>query len=153
MCVFVSRAVTPISSEKVGDTVKKAIPFVLLLVCIFGLVGCSAGALRNIDRATVIEVIRYDISNGQKTDSVMVTEKSEIKHIVDNLNSLKLKKLEYNEPTVLEYELSFIDENGDRIAAVYVPANDWIDFGDGFYSIVRGELDREYISAVFGRAK
>ena len=61
-----------------------------------------AKSITGIDGATKIEATKYDM--GIEIDSVTVTEATSIKHIVDNLNSLKLKELKYNEPTAIEYE-------------------------------------------------
>lgn len=128
---------------------KKVIALVLALVGVFGLVGCSNGSIKGIDKATEIEVIQYDKSSGAELGTVVLTEEDAIKHIVDNLNSLKLKKMSYNEPTVLEYKLTFFNAEGETIETISIPANDWVDFDGSFHSITSGELDRAYIAGLF----
>ena len=127
---------------------KKLIAFVLALACVLGLVGCSNRSIKRIDKATEIEVIQYDKSSGAELGTVVLTEEDAIKHIVDNLNSLKLKKMRYNEPTVREYKLTFFGADGE-IIVISVPANNWIGFDGYFHSITGGELDRAYIAGLF----
>ena len=128
---------------------KKLIALVLALICVLGLVGCSNGSIKGIDKATEIEVVQYDISSGAEIGTVVLTEEADIKHIVDNINSLKLKKMENTDPTVLEYRLVFCNANNKVIETVSIPANDWLGFDGYFHSITSGELDRAYIAGLF----
>ncbi|MBR0026367.1 MAG: hypothetical protein IJP37_04320 [Clostridia bacterium] len=128
---------------------KKLIVFVLALLCVIGLVGCSNNSISGIDKATKIEVVQYDKSNGTETGTIPLTEETSIEHIVDNLRSLKLKKMKNNDPTVLEYKLTFYNSNGEMIETISIPPNDWIDFNGYFHSIVSGELDRDYLAGLF----
>ena len=128
---------------------KKLVALVLALVCVLGLVGCSNGSIKGIDKATEIEVVQYDISSGAEIGTVVLTEEADIKHIVDNINSLKLKKMENTDPTVLEYKLVFCNANNEVIETVSIPANDWLGFDGYFHSITSGELDRAYIAGLF----
>ena len=128
---------------------KKLIALVLALVCVLGLVGCSNGAIKGINKATEIEVVQYDKSSGAEIGTVVLTEEDAIKHIVDNLNNLKLKKMENTDPTILEYQLVFCNSNNKVIETISIPANDWIGFDGYFHSITNGELDRAYIAGLF----
>ena len=128
---------------------KKLIALVLALVCVLGLVGCSNDSIKGIDKTTEIEVVKYDISGGTEIGTVVLTEETDIKHIVDNLNSLKLKKMENTDPTVLEYKLVFCNSNNKVIKTVSIPVNDWLGFDGYFHSITSGELDRAYIAGLF----
>ena len=128
---------------------KKLIAIVLALVCVLSLVGCSNALIKGIDKAIKIEVVQYDKSNGTEIGTVVLTEETSIKHIVDNLNSLKLKKMNYNEPTVLEYKLTFFNAEGEMIETISIPANDWVEVDGSFHSITSGELDRAYIAGLF----
>ena len=128
---------------------RKYIALVLALVCVLGLVGCSNSLIKEIDKATKIEVVQYDKSNGTEIGTVALTEEASIKCIVDNLNSLKLKKMSYNEPTVLEYKLTFFNAEGETIETISIPANDWVDFDGSFHSITSGEFDGAYIAGLF----
>ena len=128
---------------------KKLVACALALACVLSLVGCSNSSIKGIDKATKIEVVQYDKSNGTEIGTVALTEETSIKHIVDNLNSLKLKKMNYNEPTVLEYKLTFFNAEGETIETISIPANDWVEVDGSFHSITSGELDRAYIAGLF----
>lgn len=128
---------------------KKLIALFLALICVLGLVGCSNGSMNGIDKATEVEVIQYDKSSGAEIGTVVLTEETDIKHIVDNLNSLNLKKMENTDPTVLEYKLVFCNANNKVIKTVSIPVNDWVSFDGYFYSITSGTLDRAYIAGLF----
>lgn len=128
---------------------KKLIAFALALVCVLGLVGCSNNPIRGIDKATIIKVVQYDTSGDTESETIILAEEASIKRIVDNLNSLRLKKMENNEPTVLEYKLIFYNSNGETIKTVSIPVNDWVGYDGYFYSITSGELDRANIAGLF----
>ena len=106
-----------------------------------------AKSITGIDGATKIEATKYDM--GIEIDSVTVTEAASVKHIVDNLNSLKLKELKYNEPTAIEYKLTFYDVDGEIMKTISVALGGWVEYHGSLHSVVSGELDREYIAGLF----
>ena len=57
--------------------------------------------------------------------------------------------MNYNEPTVLEYKLTFFNAEGETIETISIPANDWVEVDGSFHSITSGELDRAYIAELF----
>ena len=105
-----------------------------------------AKSIKGIDGATKIEIVKYDI--GKVIGTVTITEEASIKHIVDNLNSLKLKELEYNMPTAIEYELTFYNADGEIMRTISITLDGWVDYGS-LHSVVSGELDIEYIAGLF----
>ena len=105
-----------------------------------------AKSIKGIDGAIKIEVTKYDM--GKEIGSVTLTEEASVKHIVDNLNSLKLKELKYNMPTAIEYELTFYNANGETMRTISITLDGWVDYGS-LHSVVSGELDREYIDGLF----
>ena len=106
-----------------------------------------AKSITGIDGATKIEAVKYDM--GKELGSVTVTYESSVQHIVDNLNSLKLKELKYNMPTAIEYELTFYNAEGEIIKTISITLDGWIDYYGSLHSVVSGELDREYIAGLF----
>ena len=106
-----------------------------------------AKSIKGIDGAAEIEITKYDI--GEVIGSVTVTDKADIKHIVDNLNSLKLRELKYNELTAIEYELIFYGEGGEVIKTISITLDGWVEYHGSLHSVVNGELDIEYISDLF----
>ena len=105
-----------------------------------------AKSIKGIDGATKIEVVKYDI--GKEVGSVTVTEEASVNHIVDNLNSLKLKELKYNMPTAIEYELTFYNADEEIMRVISITLDGWVDYGS-LHSVVSGELDIEYIEGLF----
>ena len=105
-----------------------------------------AKSIKGIDGATRIEATKYDM--GEEIGSVTITEEESVKHIVDNLNSLKLKELKYNELTAIEYELTFYNTDGEIMKTISITLDGWVDYGS-FHSVVSGELDIEYIARLF----
>lgn len=123
---------------------RKYMASVLALVCVLGLIACSGRSIGGIEKATKIEVVRYN-----DNETVSITEEASVEHIVDNLNSLQLKKMEYNKPTSLEYKLTFYNSDGDTIETITIPAHDWVGYEGYFHSITSGKLDRAYIAGLF----
>ena len=105
-----------------------------------------AKSITGIDGATKIEIVKYDI--GEVIGTVTLTEEASVKHIVDNLNSLKLKELKYNMPTAIEYELTFYNTDGEIMKTISVTLDGWVDYGS-LHSVVSGELDIYYIAGLF----
>ena len=106
-----------------------------------------AKSIEGIDGATKIEATKYDM--GKKIGSVTVTEEASIEHIVDNINSLKLKELKYNEPTAIKYELTFYNADGEIMKTIAITLDGWVEYHGSLHSVVSGELDIEYIEGLF----
>ena len=121
----------------------------LMVICMFGLVACSNNSFNDLNKTTDIEVIRYDKLSGTEIGTVVLTNESSIEHIVNNLQSLKLKKMDYNDPTVLEYRWVFYNSSNKIIITISIPSHEWIGFDGYFHSITSGELDRDYIAGLF----
>ena len=93
-------------------------------------------------------VSKIEILVDDTKETVVITGESDIRHICDNLRSLKLVKMEYTEPTALVYTLKFYDEEGIMIAAPGIPVHDWIAYDGYFHYISEGEFDREFIDGL-----
>ena len=106
-----------------------------------------AKSIKGIDGAARIAATEYDM--GKEIGSVTITEEESVKHIVDNLNSLKLKELKYNEPTAIEYEMTFYNADGEILKTISITLNGWVDYHGSLHSVVSGELDIEYIAGLF----
>ncbi len=103
--------------------------------------------IKGIDKATKIEVTKFDV--GKEVGAVTVTEETSVKHIVDNLNSLELEKMEYNMPTAIEYELVFYDADGEMTKTISITLDGWVDYHGSFHSVISGELDIAYLDGLF----
>ena len=129
---------------------KKAVIVCCALLSLLILTGCNADSpIKSISEAAKIEILASETD-----ETVVLTETEAVCHICDNLVSLKLRKMEYTEPTMLVYTLRFYDADGEQLEVIRIPAHDWIDYGDGyFYSITGGELDRGYINEIVDAVK
>ena len=125
---------------------RKAMTVCFVLLSILILAGCNADSpVKSISGAVKIEILVAETD-----ETVILTEKEAVRHICDNLVSLKLRKTEYSEPTILVYTLRFYDAGGEQLEVIDIPAHSWIGWsGDRyFYSITGGELDRGYINEI-----
>ena len=93
-------------------------------------------------------VSKIEILVDDTKETVVITGEVDIKHICDNLRSLKLVKMEYTEPTALVYTLKFYDEEGILIEKLGIPVHDWIAYDGYFHYISEGEFDREFIDGL-----
>ena len=100
-------------------------------------------SIKGIDNTAKIEVTQYDI--GEKAATVTVIEEENIKHIVDNLTSLTLKKRNGCEPIALEYEITFYNKDGEKIRVIHISLDGLVDYN----SVISGELDKTYLAGLF----
>ena len=123
---------------------KNAVIVCFALLSILILAGCNADS----PVKSISEAVKIEILVAETDETVILTEKETVRHICDNLVSLKLRKMEYNEPTILVYTLRFYDAGGERLEVIDIPADNWIGWSGDiyFYSITGGELDRGYIN-------
>ena len=124
---------------------KKVMMLCCILLSVLALAGCNADS----PVKSISEAVKIEILVAETDETVILTETEAVRHICDNLVSLKLRKMEYNEPTMLVYTLSFYDADGEQLEVIRIPAHDWLDYGDMyFYSITNGEFDRGYINEI-----
>lgn len=110
------------------------------LLTVFCIISAGCIFMDNEPEVSKIEIIVYDTK-----ETVVIAGEADIKHICDNLRSLKLVKMEYNEPTALVYTLKFYDEEGNLIKKLEIPVHDWIAYDGYFHYISDGEFDRIFI--------
>lgn len=103
--------------------------------------------IEGIDSTTKIEVVKYDI--GEEKATITLTDEESIKHIVDNLTSLKLKEMEYIMPTAIEYELTFYNADEEMTNTISITLDGWVDYHGSLHSVVSGQLDRACIAELF----
>lgn len=125
---------------------KKLMALFLVVICLLGMASCSSKmVLKDISASTRIEI--YDF---ETNITIEITDTEVIKHISDNLESLKLSKMHYNKPTSSVYTLTFFDVNNNQIDVVGIPSTlNWIHCNGAFYTITEGQFDREYIARLF----
>lgn len=130
---------------------KRWITPLMILICIFSLSGCSntSTSLDGIENTAEVKIIQYDKSNGTECGAIILTETANIQHIIDNLNSLELKRKKAAPRTIIEYKLFLINSNHEVIEMISISVDDWIHFDGHFHFIQSGEIDRFYIEELF----
>ncbi len=100
---------------------------------------------KGIEDTATIKISYFDNSSNPK-GTVTVTDKTSIKHIVDNITSLKLKPSEtkHGEPTPIKYKLFFFDADGKTIRTMNISPDGRINFCD----VISGELDVAYLDSL-----
>ena len=131
---------------------KYILPLMLLFLSLY-LFGCKNHHLNNnnnIPNADSIEIIKHKTSGDTLEQTITITDTEIVNYIVDNLNSLTLKKMDYIKPNVVMYTLVFY-ESGVEVKQVNIKSNTYLSFsGDNTpYAITKGELDLEYLDALF----
>lgn len=120
---------------------------IVLLLCISVFAGCGK-RIEDLSSANKIEITKYDTaSNSGDVCSITVTDKDQVAHICDNLNSLRMKEMGYNKPTAIEYTLKF-SRSGKQLQTISITAHGWIDYNGDFYTVESGELDIDYIDSL-----
>lgn len=119
----------------------------IMLLCISVFTGCGK-RIEDLSSANKIEITKYDTaSDSGDVCSITVTDKDQVAHICDNLNSLRMKEMGYNKPTAIEYTLKF-SRSGKEIQTISITAHGWIDYNGDFYTVESGELDIDYIDSL-----
>ena len=131
-----------------GIAMKRSLLLILvMLLCISAFSGCTR--IEDLSSANKIEITKYDTaSNSGDVYSITVTDKDQVAHICENLNSLRMKEMGYNKPTAIEYTLKF-SRSGKQLQTISITAHGWIDYNGDFYTVESGELDIEYIKSLF----
>lgn len=130
---------------------KKIIISIFLLVTIFCLTSCIT--ITDTSKTNKIVIKKYGVNTLYSTYyETTIEDKEQVKYICDNLNSLSLKKMSYNKPTMIEYELIFYN-NDNEIKKIDITGNGWIGYDNHLHTIKNGEIDLEYIDAYFKHEK
>ena len=121
---------------------KRCIALCMIALCLL-LAGCAnepLGAIR--------DAVRAEITDAQTQETVVIEEEP-LRQLREHLLSLKLRKMDYNEPTILVCTIVFYDGNGEKLEKIDIPAHDWIGCAGSFYSVADGEAEmaqlREWI--------
>ena len=121
------------------------LPGLLTVLCIL-----SAGCIFTDTAEPSVSKIEILVDGTKKT--VVISGASDIRHICDNLRSLELVKMEYNEPTALDYTLRFYDEAGILIDSLEISSHNWIAYDGYFHYAGEGEFDRKFIDELVDMA-
>ena len=126
---------------------KKLILLILSLSLILYTVACGTMMPYDLEGTTSVEIHAYG-NESAKPVVEFVVKGEDAERIVEMFSSLKLKEMNYTEPSIRGYEFWFRDKNGDQIAKLELPYghSPWVVVGGSVYQDVNGGIDTEYLA-------
>ena len=131
-----------------GDSMRKIIMLTLSFSLILCLTACSAKMPYDLKGTVSIELHAYDSSSAEPFAKIAVNGHEDVARLVNNFSSLKLKKLEHTEPSILGYEFWFKDSAGNELAHISLPYGPWpwVIVDGTAYADVNGDIDLEFLA-------
>lgn len=115
-----------------------------LLLC---LTACGSKMPYDLSGTASVELHAYD-NNSTEPFAKIVVDGDEVATIVEMFSSLKLKELDYTEPSIKGYDFWFKDADGNEIAKLSLPyrLSPWVVFKGTAYQDVNGGVDVDYLA-------
>ena len=116
-----------------------------LILC---LTACGSKMPYDLRGTASVELHAYDSSSEEPFAKIVVDGQEDVTHLVDNFSSLKLKKLEHTEPSILGYEFWFKDADGNELAYISLPYGPWpwVVVSGTAYADVNSDIDLEFLA-------
>ena len=127
---------------------KKLIAILALsLSLILCLTACGSKMPYDLSGAASIELHAYD-NDSTEPFARIVVDGEDVATIVEMFSSLKLKELDYTEPSINGYDFWFKDAGGNEIAKLSLPygSSPWVVVGATAYQDVNGGVDVDYLA-------
>ena len=126
---------------------KKVWAIVFFVSLAFCLTACGSKMPYDLSGTASIELHAYN-SDSTEPFAKIVVDGEEVATIVEMFSSLKLKKLDYTEPSIRGYEFWFRDADGNEIAKLSLPygPSPWVVFRGTAYQDVNGGVDVDYLA-------
>ena len=126
---------------------KKFILLILSFSLILYTVACSTMKPYDLEGTDSIEIHAYGNESAEPV-AEFVVKGEDAERIVEMFSSLKLKEMNYTEPSIRGYEFWFRDKNGDQIAKLELPFGHfpWVVVGGSVYQDVNCGIDTEYLA-------
>ena len=126
---------------------KKLILLILSFSLILYTVACSTMKPYDLEGTDSIEIHAYGNESAEPV-AEFVVKGEDAERIVEMFSSLKLKEMNYTEPSIRGYEFWFRDKNGDQIAKLELPFGHfpWVVVGGSVYQDVNSGIDTEYLA-------
>ena len=121
---------------------------IITLVCmILCFTACSARLPYDLEGTDSIEIHAYGNESAEPV-AEFVVKGEDTERIVEMFSSLKLKEMNYTEPSIRGYEFWFRDKNGDQIAKLELPFghSPWVVVGRSVYQDVNSGIDTDYLA-------
>ena len=126
---------------------KKMLLLALALGLILSVVACGAMMPYDLTGTASIELHAYNSDSTEPFAKVSV-DGEEVATLVEMFSSLKLKELDYTEPSIKGYDFWFRDENGNQITKISLPygPSPWVDVAGTAYQDVDGGVDLDFLA-------
>ena len=121
---------------------------IITLVCmILCFTACSARLPYDLEGTYSIEIHAYGNESAEPV-AEFVVKGEDAERIVEMFSSLKLKEMNYTEPSIRGYEFWFRDENGNEIAKLSLPygPSPWVVVKGTAYQDVNGGVDLDFLA-------
>ena len=131
---------------------KRIVLLALSLSLVLCLTACGSKTPYNLEGTTSVELHAYDSSSEEPFAKIVVDGQEDVSRLVDIFSSLKLKKLDHTEPSILGYEFWFKDAEGNKLAHISLPYGPWpwVDVGGTAYADVNSGIDLEFLAQLVG---
>ena len=126
---------------------KKLILLILSFSLILYTVACSTMKPYDLEGTDSIVIHAYGNESAEPV-AEFVVKGEDAERIVEMFRSLKLKEMNYTEPSIRGYEFWFRDKNGDQVAKLELPFghSPWVVVGGSVYQDVNSGIDTEYLA-------
>ena len=101
----------------------------------------------DLEGTTSVEIHAYGNESAEPV-AEFVVKGEDAERIVEMFRSLKLKEMNYTEPSIRGYVFWFMDENGSNIAKIELPygPSPWVVVDGTAYQDINGGVDVVYLS-------
>lgn len=126
---------------------KRVFVLLLTIACALSLASCGTKMPYDLSGTASVELHAYN-NDSTEPFAKIVVDGEEVATIVEMFSSLKLKELDYTEPSIRGYEFWFRDENGGEIVKIELPygPSPWVIVGGAAYQDVNGGVDVDYLA-------
>ena len=126
---------------------KRILIFALSLSLLLCLTACGSKMPYDLEGTASVKIHAYGNESAEPV-AEFVVKGEDAERIVEMFRSLKLKEMNYTEPSIRGYEFWFRDKNGDQIAKLELPFGHfpWVVVGGSVYQDVNSGIDTEYLA-------
>lgn len=126
---------------------KKLLICTLAFCIIFCFTACNFRLPYNLEGTDSIEIHAYGNESAEPV-AEFVVKGEDAERIVEMFSSLKLKEMNYTEPSIRGYVFWFRNENGNEIAKIELPyrKSPWVVVKGTPYQDVDSGIDTEYLA-------
>ena len=126
---------------------KRILIFALSLSLLLCLTACGSKMPYDLEGTASVKIHAYGNESAEPVAEFIV-KGEDAERIVEMFSSLKLKEMNYTEPSIRGYEFWFRDENGNEIAKIELPygQSPWVVAGGAVFQDVDGGIDTECLA-------